>query len=169
MADHATSGTLPAVTRVLVLAAAALALAVSALPAPAATSSWTVEGISQELMCPTCSGERLDMSTAPAANRVRAYLVRWRQLGWSRQQAKDRLVQIFGPQVLAAPPRKGFGWVAWIVPAAALAAGAVLAVWLVRRWRRGRVDEPGTVALALPDARRAELEQRLDADLGRFD
>ena len=58
--------------RCLLVALAVLAVLVPA--SLAATPNWTVVGIQTELMCPTCKGERLDISTAPAANRVRAYL-----------------------------------------------------------------------------------------------
>jgi cytochrome c-type biogenesis protein CcmH len=150
-----------------------VALALIAVLVPtsaAATSNWTYVGIQTQLMCPTCKGERLDISTAPAANRVRAYLRRAHAAGWSEDRVKTALVAQFGPQVLAAPPRSGFGLVAWLAPLAAVLAGAVLAVWLARRWLRGRSPdgpEPDD-ALGGPE-RRAALEAKLDDELARFE
>jgi cytochrome c-type biogenesis protein CcmH len=154
--------------RCLLVALAALAVAVPA--STAATPDWTVVGIQTELMCPTCKGERLDISTAPAANRVRAYLRRAHAAGWSEARVKSALVAQFGPQVLAAPPRTGFGLVAWIAPIAAVIAGAVLAVWLARRWLRGRPRADDSPAgLGDDPARRAALEAKLDDELARFE
>jgi cytochrome c-type biogenesis protein CcmH/NrfF len=136
----------------------------------AATPNWTVVGIQTELMCPTCKGERLDISTAPAANRVRAYLRRAHAAGWSEARVKSALVAQFGPQVLAAPPRSGFGLVAWIAPIAAVLAGALLAVWLARRWLRRRPTSGPSPGGGLEDpARRAALEAQLDDELARFE
>jgi cytochrome c-type biogenesis protein CcmH len=156
------------VHRTLLVALALLAVVVPA--AVAETADWSVAGIQTELMCPTCKGERLDISTAPAADRVRAYLVRAHADGWSESHVKRALVAQFGPQVLAAPPRSGFGLVAWIAPVAAVSAGAVLAVWLARRWlrRRGSGDPDAGLVDADP-AHRAALEAQLDDELARFE
>jgi cytochrome c-type biogenesis protein CcmH len=148
-----------------------LALFAVLVPASlAATSNWSVVGIQTELMCPTCKGERLDISTAPAANRVRAYLTRAHAEGWSKDRVKKALVAQFGPQVLAAPPRSGFGLVAWVAPIAAVLAGAVLAVWLARRWLRRRASaEPPEGPLDADPVHRAALEAQLDDELARFE
>jgi cytochrome c-type biogenesis protein CcmH len=159
---------LTALRRSLLVLAALVALA---LPATGvAASDWTYIGIQTQLMCPTCKGERLDMSTAPAANRVRAFLVRAHAEGLTKQQVEDRLVAQFGPQVLAAPPKSGFGLLAWLLPVVAVLAGIVLAVWIARRWlrTRGSGDAAGAIGEADP-IRRAALEAQLDDELARFE
>jgi cytochrome c-type biogenesis protein CcmH len=153
--------------RSLLIGFAALAILVPA--SSGATSNWTVVGIQTELMCPTCKGERLDISTAPAANRVRAYLRRAHAAGWSEARVKSALVAQFGPQVLAAPPRSGFGLVAWIAPIAAVIGGALLAIWLARRWLRGRPSGPSPGGGVEDPARRAALEAQLDDELAHFE
>jgi cytochrome c-type biogenesis protein CcmH len=152
--------------RALLVALGLLALLVPA--SLAETADWTVAGIQTELMCPTCKGEWLDLSTAPAANRVRAYLERAHADGWSKARVKRALVAQFGPQVLAAPPRSGFGLVAWVAPIAAVLAGAVLAVWLARRWLRRRAPAEPAVVDDDP-VHRAALEAQLDDELARFE
>jgi cytochrome c-type biogenesis protein CcmH len=155
-------------SKALVVALALLALLVPA--SLAETSNWTVAGIQTELMCPTCKGERLDISTAPAADRVRAYLVRAHARGWSEDHVKSALVAQFGPQVLAAPPRSGFGLIAWVAPIAAVLAGALLAVWLARRWlRRRSANEPEADPVEGDPEHRAALEAQLDDELARFE
>ncbi|MEO9174051.1 MAG: cytochrome c-type biogenesis protein CcmH [Gaiellales bacterium] len=157
--------------RPLRLLLVALALCAVIVPASAvAASNWSYTGIQTELMCPTCQGERLDISTAPAANRVRAYLRRAHAEGLSESQVKTALVAQFGQQVLAAPPRSGFGLVAWLAPIAAVLAGLVLAVWLARRWLRSRSTGSEAVAGGESDpVRRAALEAQLDDELARFE
>jgi cytochrome c-type biogenesis protein CcmH/NrfF len=148
-----------------------LALVAVIVPAPAlAASDWSYTGIQTELMCPTCKGERLDISTAPAANRVRAFLLRAHAQGLSESTVKSELVAQFGPQVLAAPPRSGFGLVAWLAPIAAVLAGIVLAIWLARRWVRTRAPAGSRPDIGETDPiRRAALEAQLDDELARFE
>jgi cytochrome c-type biogenesis protein CcmH len=159
------------VIRPLRLLLVALAVCAVAVPTSAlAASNWSYTGIQTELMCPTCQGERLDISTAPAADRVRAYLRRAHAEGLSESQVKSALVAQFGQQVLAAPPRSGFGLVAWLAPIAAVLAGLVLAIWLARRWFRSRSTGSGVETVAEPDpVRRAALEAQLDDELARFE
>jgi cytochrome c-type biogenesis protein CcmH/NrfF len=72
--------------------------------------------------------------------------------------------------VLGAPPRSGFGLVAWLAPIAAVLAGAVLAVWLARRWLRRRSPTgPESVPVESDPVRRAELEAQLDDELAHFE
>ena len=55
---------------------------------------------------------------------------------FSKQQVKDRLVETYGPNVLAEPKSGGFNTAAYVVPillVVLLAGGAAL---LVPRWRR---------------------------------
>ncbi len=67
--------------------------------------------------------------------------------------------------MLAAPPKKGFNLLAWLLPLVGLVlAGAVVTV-LARRWLAARVDEQDEPAPHLDPA----LERRLDDELARFD
>jgi cytochrome c-type biogenesis protein CcmH/NrfF len=116
-------------------------------------------------MCPVCH-ERLDQSTSPEADRIRAFLGRAQKAGESEDQVKRELVAQFGPEVLAAPPRSGFGWAAWLVPAAVLVTGGVVAVVAARRWAaRGHAASGRVVRTPVDEG----LERRLDAELERFE
>jgi cytochrome c-type biogenesis protein CcmH len=83
--------------------------------------------------------------------------------GDTEREIKDALVAEFGPGVLATPSKSGFGLLAWLVPLAALAAGAVALGLLVRGWSRRRA-EPAAATPIDP-----ELERRIDEELARFD
>jgi cytochrome c-type biogenesis protein CcmH/NrfF len=83
-------------------------------------------------MCPTC-GTPLNLATdAPLANDERALIRRLIAQGYTKDEIKHRLVQEFGPNVLALPRARGFDLTAYLVPivlgVAGLLAIAVLAV-----------------------------------------
>ena len=116
-----------------------------------------------ELVCPVC-GTTLDQSNAPIAERMKAFIRARIAAGGSDQQIKDALVAQFGTGVLAEPPGGGFGLLAWLLPLAAVLAGAVVIGFLVRSWSRRRGPPPPPVAPLGPD-----LERRVDEELARFD
>jgi len=82
--------------------------------------------------------------------------------GDSEQEIKDALVAEFGPGVLATPPKRGFGLLAWLLPLAALGTGAIAIAIIVRSWARRRDATE-------PEALEPELERRVDEALARFD
>jgi cytochrome c-type biogenesis protein CcmH len=146
-----------------------LALA-GAVPAFASEEKPTLAELESELTCPTCNGP-LELSNSPVADRIRAFILERIAAGDTKSEIKEKLVESFGESVLAAPPREGFNWIAWVLP---LVGGAVAVVVLgvaARRWSRGRGEEP---APADPSANGRppldpELERRLDEELARFD
>jgi cytochrome c-type biogenesis protein CcmH len=154
--------------RRLALLAAALSLLAAAPAAHACRPHASLARLEGELMCPTCSGETLDQSTAPAAQRVKLFIAQRIRACDTEAEIKRRLVADFGTGILAAPPRQGFDLLAWWLPIAGIAAGAVVVGVAAWRWSRSREPEP-------PGARAAsgpldpELERRLDEELARFD
>lgn len=147
-----------------------LAVAVVALAfvSPAAAACPTLRDLEGKLICPTCK-TTLDQSDAPVARQMKDYIQRRVDACASEQQIKDELVAQFGPAVLAAPPREGFHWLAWLLPLGGLLAGVAVVSALVWRWSRARpapepeADSNGRLGLD------PELEQRLDQELARFD
>ena len=116
--------------------------------------------IEDEVVCPTCR-TTLDMSNAPVADRMRAFIRTRIAAGDSKAEIKARLVDEFGEGVLAAPPKRGFDLLAWVLPLAGIAGAAVAVGIAVRRWARNRGDAD--------DELDPELEQRVDDALARFD
>jgi cytochrome c-type biogenesis protein CcmH len=115
-----------------------------------------------EFVCPVCE-TTLDQSNAPIAERMKAFIRARIAAGDSEEQIKDALVAQFGTGVLAEPPGGGFGLLAWLLPLAALLAGAVVVGVLVRSWSRRRGPPPSETPLD-PD-----LERRVDEELARFE
>ena len=122
--------------------ALAVVLAALVLAAPAAASEErpTQAELEAELVCPTCKST-LDQSNAPVALRMKAFVRRRIAAGDTKSEIKAALVAQFGKGVLAAPERKGFDLLAWLLPLAALAVGAVAVTALLWRWTRRADDE----------------------------
>jgi cytochrome c-type biogenesis protein CcmH len=149
--------------RVLAVVAVALGLA-----SPAAAACPTLADLEGELICPTCK-TTLDQSDAPVARQMKAYIRRRTEACASEEQIKDELVANYGPGVLAAPPREGFHWLAWVLPLAGLVGGAAAVSVLVWRWSRARPVAPPSADSNGRPGLDPELERRLDRELARFD
>lgn len=142
-----------------------------ALAAPAAASEEhpTLAELERELVCPTCK-TTLEMSNAPVAERMRAFIRQRIAAGDTKSEIKDKLVAQFGESVLAAPPARGFNLLAWLVPIAGGLIAAVAVAVLAVRWSRSRAAPAGGPSAA--DSRRPldpESERRVDEELARFD
>jgi len=157
----------------------ALLLLVALLAAPAAARASeehpTLAELEAEIVCPTCK-TTLDQSDAPVADQLRRFIADRIAAGDTKSEIKAKLVENFGEQVLAAPPRRGFNLLAWWLPVAGLLAGAVAVGALAWRWSRARDPEPGEDGPTPLDPARnghapldPELERRLDEALARFD
>jgi cytochrome c-type biogenesis protein CcmH len=142
-----------------------------ALAAPAAASEEhpTLAELERELVCPTCK-TTLQMSNAPVAERMRAFIRQRIAAGDTKSEIKDKLVAQLGESVLAAPPARGFNLLAWLVPIAGGLIAAVAVAVLALRWSRSRAAPAGGPSAA--DSRRPldpESERRVDEELARFD
>jgi cytochrome c-type biogenesis protein CcmH len=127
--------------------------------------------LERELICPVCEPATLDQSDSQIARNMKSFIARRIAAGDTKSEIKDKLVDQFGPQVLAAPPRSGFNWLAWILPLVGLAVGAAaigVAAW---RWSRSR-ESDGVISLEARNGRPQidpALERRLEEELARFE
>jgi cytochrome c-type biogenesis protein CcmH len=154
-----------------------LALFVLALclvvPSTAAASEErpTQAELERELVCPVCTPATLDQSDSQIARNMKRFIARRIAAGDTKSEIKTKLVAQFGPQVLAAPPRSGFNWLAWLLPLAGLGLGAAVVGVAVWRWSRSR-ERPVELPPEARNGRRAidpELERRLEEELARFE
>ena len=152
------------IVRFLAVVAAALVLAgpaAAACPHPQ-TSLAYLEG---QVMCPTCH-TTLDQSDSAAAHQIEVFISQKIAACWTAQRIESALVENYGPQILAAPPHKGFDLLAWWLPIAGVLAGALVLAVGVWRWSRRREPEPEAGEESGLDE---ETERRLDDLLARFD
>jgi cytochrome c-type biogenesis protein CcmH len=156
-----------AIVAVALLLPAAGAQASSGTPANHAAPKTTLPDVEDEVMCPVC-GTALNLSFSPQADRERAFIQREINEGKTKEQIKDDLVEQYGTNVLAEPPKSGFDLTAWLVPGLAILIAAVAIALGLWRWRRaGRRRE---AAAAAPDDTLDQSErERLDSDLARYD
>jgi len=120
--------------------------------------------LESEIVCPVCE-TTLDQSNAPIAERMKAFIRTRIAEGDSEREIKAALVAEFGQEVLAEPPGGGFGMLAWLLPLAALAVGAIAVAFLVWTWTRGRGPEAAGEAEPLDP----QIERLVDEELARFD
>jgi cytochrome c-type biogenesis protein CcmH/NrfF len=146
--------------RLLVALLAALVLA-----APAAAGPPRQADLEAEIVCPTCH-TTLDQSNSPIAARMKSFIRVRIAAGDTAAQIKAKLVDQFGPAVLAEPRKHGFDLLAWLLPLGVLALGVIVVGGLAWTWSRRRDDEPGAGEDVGLDP---DLEQRVDEELARYE
>ena len=138
-------------------------LALLLVPAARASERHPTLGeLEGEVMCPVCE-TTLDQSSSPAAEQIKRLIAMRIAAGDTKTQIKDRLVAEYGTAILAAPPHKGFGLVAWWLPVIGIVAAALTVGVGARRWTRSREPAPAGPPLD------AASERRLDDELRRFE
>jgi cytochrome c-type biogenesis protein CcmH len=148
--------------------AAALLLLLLASPAAASERHPTLPELEHEVMCPTCH-QLLELSDAPVADHIRAFIQTRIDAGETKSEIKRQLVSEFGEGVLAAPPTRGFGLLAWLLPLLGLAGtGAVIAI-LAWRWTRPILEPAKSVHTDSGSELDPHLARRLDEELALFD
>jgi cytochrome c-type biogenesis protein CcmH len=148
--------------RAVLVALVALLLAV---PVAGASERHPTQGeLEGEVICPTCH-TTLDQSNAPIARVMKRFIAGRIKAGDTRTEIENKLIDTFGPAVVARPSRHGFDLLAWLLPIGGALAGAAVLGAAAWRWSRGRVPAPATAAAPLDP----ELEQRVDEELARFE
>jgi cytochrome c-type biogenesis protein CcmH len=82
-----------------------------------------VNSVARELWCPLCNGVRLDACELKACEQMRDVIAVKLAEGEDSESIKAYFVEQYGPQVMGEPPRQGFNWLAWILPAVAAVVG----------------------------------------------
>jgi cytochrome c-type biogenesis protein CcmH/NrfF len=151
------------IARVFALAALAVVLATPARAAGPTTLNAREQQLEARVMCPTCH-QLLSLSSSPVAERMRRFIRSRLDAGQKNSTIERELVDEFGPAVLAEPPAHGFGLLAWLLPACALAAAAAAVLAVARAWHNRTQLEDAAAADVSP-----ELLRRLERELAAFD
>ena len=96
------------------------------------------------VMCPQCAGQTIGQSNAPIATAMREIIRDQLLEGQTSEEILDFLVDSFGEEVLASPPKRGASLLVWLVPPVALLLGAAAVALAIRGLRRKPGEEPGT-------------------------
>ena len=94
------------------------------------------QAINKSLMCPVCPSETIDQSQVELAEQMRTIVQEKLAAGESREQILQFFVDRYGESVLAAPPKRGFNLLVWLVPPVALVVGGGVLyaiLWAMRR------------------------------------
>jgi cytochrome c-type biogenesis protein CcmH len=115
----------------------------------------------------TCRTTDFSCQVSPAMHRDVMALV---EGGYSAREIIDAFVDTYGERVLMAPKKEGFNWAGYIVPFAALGAGAAAVAVVLRGMQRRSVQVAGShgPVVARTDGTADELA-RLQAAIRRDD
>ncbi len=130
------------------------------------------QDVAGELMSPACPGRTLTNCTSGQSEQLRELIRQKVAQGESKDAIMRYFVDMHGEEILAAPPKKGFALVAWLLPLFVVVNGAGLILFLTFRWTRNRAqaepvmpphaDDPGTSASTTADPYRQRLQRELD-------
>lgn len=122
------------------------------------TTAERARGVAESIKCPTCQGQSVADSSAPAARAIRTEIGRRIEAGETDEEIRDYIAGIYGEENLLTPPRDGVAGLIWFLPAA----GSVLAVGglylAFRRWR-----SPDHVEVSDDDRALVERARRMPA------
>jgi cytochrome c-type biogenesis protein CcmH len=146
-------------------------------PKPGAAPSMTADerdALEHQLRCQcgctldvyTCRTTDFSCRVSPAMHRDVMALV---EGGYSAQEILDAFVQTYGERALMSPKREGFNWAGYLVPFAALGAGAAALVVVLRGMQRRGAPASEAPAPTAPGDIHATAEElaQLDAAIRR--
>jgi len=160
--------------RALVFVACAVALQAAPPVAGTAVAEGWAYSLAGELLSPYCPGRTLADCPSQDAQTLRVWLITQEAAGRSQADVESELVDRFGEEILGAPPARGFGLMAYVVPFVAFGLGGIVVVVFLRR-QVARAPEPrgGPESRGEPESRaapesRAVPERPLDPELERI-
>lgn len=144
------------------LAALMAVLVLTAAPA-AASPEDVANRIASDTTSPFCPGVTLHDCPSAEAERLRVAIQDLAREGKSEDYIRSWLVEQYGVTRMTPPP-EGAGWLAWILPGAALAGGLFFAARLARRWVHLRdADRAAVRGVPVSEEERRRLDDELDA------
>ena len=86
------------------------------------------------LRCPVCRSQSIRQSRSFMAEDMKRRIRELVAEGRTNEEIRDFFVERYGSWILLEPPKTGFNLAAWLLPGAAVLAGAVGLVVAARRW-----------------------------------
>lgn len=107
------------------------------------TQSERIDAITKRLACPTCDGESVYVSRAPAAEAIRKQVARDVAGGsMSDDDIVGGIADSFQAKVLLVPRATGFDSLVWVIPIAVLICAVAGLAAAFRRWGRVGTGSP---------------------------
>lgn len=118
------------------LAVVVSAIVVGTSDRDARTAEERAADIADSVRCPTCRGQSVADSDAPAAANVRTEIARRVAEGETDDEIRAALADRFGDSILLNPPRSGVAGMVWVLPVVGLVGAVAGLAVAFRRWRR---------------------------------
>lgn len=96
-----------------------------------------IERLENALLAPCCYTQPVSRHQSEIAVKMRLEIAKWVKQGKSDQEILDAYTKLYGAKVLVDPNTVPREWT-YLVPWVALALGAAVAAWILRRWRATR-------------------------------
>lgn len=147
-------------------------------PVTRTVSADDVNVVARELWCPLCSGVRLDACELQACEQMREEIALKLGAGEDVNSIKQDFVTRYGEQVLGAPPRQGWGWLAWLLPPIVMLSAGLFLFMRGREWLKPTVvanptPQKKTQADNQADTQKVApvdpYEKQLDEELNRYE
>jgi cytochrome c-type biogenesis protein CcmH len=116
------------------------------------TQQGRIDTISQQLACPTCNGESIYVSRAPAAEAIRNEIAREVAAGQSSDDQIVAVIEQSFPGSVLLPRTDGVESLIWILPVVALVGGLCVLALVFRRWKNAAILNASDEDFAIVDA-----------------
>ena len=116
------------------------------------TQQGRIDAISKQLACPTCNGESIYVSRAPAAEAIRNEIAREVASG---QNSDDQIVAVIEssfPGSVLLPRTDGVESLIWILPVVAMVGGLCVLGLVFRRWKNASLAHASDEDFAIVEA-----------------
>ena len=147
------------------MSAAALAFVVLVLATPAVAA--TQQEVEESLTCQCGCGLTVHACNhlqCPSGEPMKKEIAERLARGEDGETILAAFRERYGEKVLSSPTLRGFNWLAWVTPFAALLAGALGVTRVVRRWVRTPAPAPYRPPPAADELRRRLARELADMD-----
>ena len=139
------------------------------LSVPSRGFSLTSTEVQSNLMCDCGCGQLLGTCECERAEEMRTMIRGMMDKGMTKEEILNSFVSQYGESILAAPTKKGFNLIAYILPFVGLLAGVIVAVIFVRKWAFSGRKEAAAEAESKGSGLNDEMQKKIDDELKKFE